>query len=93
MIDRNSGMSDKPQILKAAVMASCYFNARTGFTNNISNKEGAGVVDANLHTEWLKMDADGISILPQVVHLHKRIQSMRIIPAKHFELVLHGKVR
>ena len=47
MIDRNSGMSDKPQILKAAVMASCYFNARTGFTNNISNKEGAGVVDAN----------------------------------------------
>lgn len=43
MIDRNSGMSDKPQILKAAVMASCYFNARTGFTNNISNKEGAGV--------------------------------------------------
>lgn len=47
MIDRNIGMADTPQTLKAAVMASCYYNAGTTFYNNISDKEGAGVVDGN----------------------------------------------
>lgn len=47
MIDRNVGMAETPQTLKAAVMASCYYNAGTTFNNNISDKEGAGVVDGN----------------------------------------------
>lgn len=47
MIDRNVGMAETPQTLKAAVMASCYYNAGTTFSNNISDKEGAGVVDGN----------------------------------------------
>ena len=47
MIDRNVGMAETPQTLKAAVIASCYYNAGTTFSNNYSNKEGAGVVDGN----------------------------------------------
>lgn len=47
MIDRNVGMAETPQTLKAAVIASCYYNAGTTFTNNYSNKEGAGVVDGD----------------------------------------------
>ena len=47
MIDRNVGMAETPQTLKAAVIASCYYNAGTTFVDNFSDKEGAGVVDGN----------------------------------------------
>ena len=48
MIDRNSGLSNKPQVLKSALMASCYYNAGTDFNSrNISDEEGAGVIDGN----------------------------------------------
>lgn len=47
MIDRNVGMAETPQTLKAAVMASCYYNAGTYFNNNFSNQEGSGVVDGD----------------------------------------------
>lgn len=50
MMSRNSGLTDKPQTLKAAIMASASYNAGTSmsYVNNTkaSDKEGAGVVDA-----------------------------------------------
>lgn len=50
MIARNSGLRDKPQTLKAALMASASYNARSSMSyvtnTRASNQEGAGVIDA-----------------------------------------------
>lgn len=49
MISRNSGMSDKPTILKAALLASAKYGATyRNYINytKVDNAEGAGVVDA-----------------------------------------------
>lgn len=50
MMSRNSGLTDKPETLKAALMASASYNGGTSMsyvTNSIgSDREGAGVVDA-----------------------------------------------
>lgn len=50
MMSRNVGLTNKPETLKAILMASASYNAGTG-TNYVtgteaSNKEGAGVIDA-----------------------------------------------
>lgn len=50
MIARNSGLVDKPQVLKAALMASASYNSGTSMSyvtnTRASNQEGAGVIDA-----------------------------------------------
>ncbi len=50
MLDRNSALIDKPETIKAAIIASAYHNAGTDMTyvsgTKSSNQEGAGVVDA-----------------------------------------------
>ncbi|MGN0375897.1 MAG: S8 family peptidase [Butyrivibrio sp.] len=50
MMCRNVGLKDKPETIKAALIASAYYNAGTPMTyvsgTKISNQEGAGVVDA-----------------------------------------------
>ncbi len=50
MMSRNAGLIDKPETIKAAVIASAYHNAGTDMTyvqgTRASNEEGAGVVDA-----------------------------------------------
>lgn len=50
MMARNSGLKDKPEALKAAIMASASYNAGTSMSyvkgTRASNQEGAGVLDA-----------------------------------------------
>lgn len=50
MMARNSGLRDKPQVIKAAIMASATFNCGTSMSyvagTKASNQEGAGVIDA-----------------------------------------------
>ncbi len=50
MMNRNSGLIDKPETIKAAIIASAYHNAGTDRSyvqgTLSSNQEGAGVVDA-----------------------------------------------
>lgn len=50
MMSRNVGLTNKPETLKAILMASASFNAGTSMSyvtgTRASNKEGAGVIDA-----------------------------------------------
>lgn len=50
MMSRNAGLKDKPETLKAALMASASYNAGSSMSyvtnTRASNQEGAGVIDA-----------------------------------------------
>lgn len=51
MLSRNSALADRPETIKAALMASAFYNAGTDLTyvprTRVSNEEGAGVVNAH----------------------------------------------
>ncbi len=96
MIDRNSGLSDKTQTLKAALMASCYYNAGTDFTyNNISNKEGAGVIDAdftyrvarNGRRTYMDFTPDGEDTQTHLIYADYSNKDFRICIAWEAEIV------
>lgn len=46
MLNRNIWMMDKPQIIKAAVMVSARYHGSGTYVTNVSDKDGAGVIDA-----------------------------------------------
>lgn len=46
MLDRNIWIMDKPQIIKAAVIISGRYHGNSSYVNNVSDREGCGVIDA-----------------------------------------------
>lgn len=47
MMECNSGLTDKPETVKAGLIASCTYTGGTEYQTNFSQKEGAGVINTD----------------------------------------------
>lgn len=47
MMECNSGLTDKPETVKAGLVASCTYTGGSSYATNLSQKEGAGVINTN----------------------------------------------